>query len=210
MIDRELGFGIERSRDRDGFRKWQTGAWEYLLCEGCEDRLNRLCERDFERTWYQRQVLPNRPRGSEVVLRELDVFRFRLFHLSILWRASISRRSELFHEIRLEPRHQESIRQMLWRGHGDCFPTFTFTANCLTVGGDVFHCISDGQRLTSLGNSTRYAMMYAGCLWIFYIGDEVPPAIIQPWTLQRDGTMRVTVQTLGDFLRGALASPRRR
>jgi hypothetical protein len=132
------------------------------------------------------------------MLEGIDFVKFRLFHLSILWRASLSL---MFPELMLGlgPRPRECLRQMLWAGYADCLPGYTFTATCLTYEGNIFHAISDGQELPpARGGARRFAMVYAGCAWIFYVSDRITPDI-RPWVLHRNGTMALEVQDVGTY-----------
>ena len=207
IIDPVLGHALELGRGQDTPRRKQTGQWEHLLCEGCEAHLNELCEKYFERVWYKENVLPDAPPRTEVVLQGLDYVKFRLFHLSVLWRLSVSQKAPLFVDVKLAARHEENIRQMLWRGHADYVSTYAFTAVCLTLEDRVFHAISDGQTLRPHGGVQVYVVMYGGCVWTFYIGDSVPPDV-RPMALQRNGTMRIRVEDVGTYF--GVSSTRRR
>jgi hypothetical protein len=69
-------------------RRVQLGLRRRLLCEECEQRVNRY-ERAFAASWKARAIRHVDPgRTFRTVIRGLDVKQFRLFHYSILWRAS--------------------------------------------------------------------------------------------------------------------------
>lgn len=91
----------------------QTGIFESLLCRHCEGRFQK---------WesYAAQVLnggtleleyQNVPGG--VLVRPIEYKAFKLFGLSMLWRAGVSRRPE-FAGVRLGP-YELKLRQMLLR-----------------------------------------------------------------------------------------------
>lgn len=197
VIDPALGHALVLTRGKEGVGKRQTGQWEYLLCEDCDGRLNLQSEQYFRRVWYDEKALPDRPPAAEVTIGGLDVFRFRLFHLSILWRASIARRADLFHEVQLSTEDEERLRSMLWSGYADDWQGCTFTAKCLTLDGETFHAVADARRLTPHGASRRIEFMYAGCAWTFFVGKLAPPPDVAPFTLQRQGSLRIPVQDLG-------------
>jgi hypothetical protein len=88
----------------------QKGLRDRLLCRQCEEHLQRF-EDYFARFWYQEQPLPNPLEGSEVILTDIDYCRFKLFVLSIAWRASVSKLPELT-STTLGP-HEESMRRMI-------------------------------------------------------------------------------------------------
>jgi len=87
-------FGINRTaivfepkRHRRSSR--QTGYWDRLFCDDCEGRLGRL-ETYFADVWFNRPLRPRQLEGQEVNNVGLDYARFKLFLLSILWRADLS------------------------------------------------------------------------------------------------------------------------
>ena len=67
----------------------QTGYWDHLLCDACERSLSRL-ETYFADVWFNKPLRPVRLDGFENRIVGLDYARFKLFLLSILWRAHVS------------------------------------------------------------------------------------------------------------------------
>jgi hypothetical protein len=100
-----------RSLPSFGTHVVQWGYRERLLCEDCEARFSR-CEHYFSNVWYGRKAL--RPQVAPqlgFVLEGLDYKRFKLFHLSILWRAGISEREE-YRSVQLGP-HIKTLARLL-------------------------------------------------------------------------------------------------
>jgi hypothetical protein len=102
---------------RDGAPKvrWtQVGERQHLLCRSCEIRLNREYEQPVTQTWRKR--VPNRitVAGGFWKLSGLDFVKFRLFHLSVLWRASVA--SGAFEKFKLTETEAETLRRMLLEG----------------------------------------------------------------------------------------------
>ena len=88
------------------FKVLQKGLREPLLCQECEGRLG-VFESYFARFWYKRSALPPVVNDPEVVLTGIDYSRFKLFILSIAWRASVSSQASS-----LGP-HEAQMRAML-------------------------------------------------------------------------------------------------
>jgi hypothetical protein len=104
--DKHRWVGLRPNR---GPHPQQKGIREYLLCDSCEGRLS---------IWesYAAAKLPDPPdfalqRGSRQVFPDVDYERFKLFQLSLIWRASVARH-RTFYRVELGP-HEERIRQML-------------------------------------------------------------------------------------------------
>jgi hypothetical protein len=102
---------------RDGATKvrWiQVGERQRLLCRSCEGFVNREYEQPAMQTW--REKVPNRitiARGFWN-LSGLDVAKFKLFHLSVLWRASVA--NGAFSKFNLAEAEAETLRRMLLEG----------------------------------------------------------------------------------------------
>ena len=69
----------------------RKGLRERLLCDECEGRLSRY-ETYFAGVWYGESGLPAviPEEATAVAKSDLDSVLFKLFHLSILWRASVA------------------------------------------------------------------------------------------------------------------------
>jgi len=93
-----------------GERYLQKGYREALLCKPYEDKIGKH-EAYVAQMWYQQGVLPDEMLADSLVICGLDYARFKLFHLSVLWRASIST-GRMFERIALDA-DAERIRQML-------------------------------------------------------------------------------------------------
>lgn len=96
-----------------GWRPLQKGITEKLFCDACEQHFNKHHEIPFHRQWIDQQAAPN-PWPScpqDLVVVHVDYATFKLFHLSILFRASVSTHAN-FSDVKLGP-HENQIREML-------------------------------------------------------------------------------------------------
>jgi hypothetical protein len=132
--------------------------------------------------------LPRRPAGREITVTDLDYTKFRLFHLSVLWRVSVASKSRPFLAVELPLEDQELLRRMLWQGHADLSGAYFFEATCLTLDGQVLHAVADAKAGRE-GPLRFYQLMYAGCVWTFYAA-----AVASPYAIQRSGSFRVAVR----------------
>ena len=115
---------LEPKKPRRGYR--QNGFWDRLFCDACEKLLGRL-ESYFADVWFNRPLRPNSLQGEVVRISGLDYTKFKLFHLSILWRADTSA-LEVFKGVSLG-RHAEDIRHRILTadpGSADVYPITGF------------------------------------------------------------------------------------
>src|SRR4051794_18890200 len=71
--------------------KWyeQKGLRDRLLCDDCEGYFNTNFEHPFKQYWIDKNPLGRHAGQEVIVLDDVDYPRFKLFHLSVLWRASV-------------------------------------------------------------------------------------------------------------------------
>lgn len=85
------------------------GIYEKLLCPECEQRFGEW--EGYARNVFYDLSLSGKDIGNRIVVSKIKYTPFKLFQMSLIWRASISNRPEL-HKINLGP-HGERIRKML-------------------------------------------------------------------------------------------------
>ena len=132
----------------------QKGIREYLLCSDCENLISKW--EDYSSILLKKMEINEKKEA--VYLKNINYKYFKLFHLSILWKASIAKGNE-FCNVALGP-HEEKLRKKLLNedaGQSDIYPIigrmliddkkrtdgFTITKGRATNGGGVL-CNSGG------------------------------------------------------------------
>src|SRR5262245_18984532 len=118
-------------RGRPRIERPRTGEYEAdILCNTCDNNILGSYE-SYAQLLYERKRAPanlitkeftNSTGFSFTQLVNIDYTRFKLFLLSILWRASISSRP-FFKEVKLGP-YENNIRKMIFEGNADGQETF--------------------------------------------------------------------------------------
>jgi hypothetical protein len=163
-------------------KKVQTGYFEKLLCQECEALLSAY-ESTFKQTWMN-TIPPNftrlktRPLEDAIRVEIPDYASFKLFHLSVLWRAAVSSGFKVPH-ITLGPYDSEIAAMILNRdlGQPGDFPFLGFlsidwekrpvgTVCPLAKGTGRF----EGHHF--------YLMSYAYCDWTFIIARPGPKWLV--------------------------------
>lgn len=154
-------------------RPRQSGEWEWLLCKDCEARLNRW---ETYVAWLFGQKAPLlEPHGSRLVARGVDYSSFKLFQLSVLWRAAVSSRP-FFADVELPPEDCERLRQMILTddpGEPEeygcwlliCYP-FRKVLQKMMLSPDIFE--RDGHVIGRF--------LFGGLMWNYHI--TPPPQVI--------------------------------
>jgi hypothetical protein len=88
----------------------QRGYYEPLLCQSCETKLS-VWESYARGALTGGRLFQYRREGNITWVEGIDYTRFKLFQLSILWRAGVAK-DEFFRKVSLGP-HAETLRGML-------------------------------------------------------------------------------------------------
>lgn len=148
----------------------QKGYREYLLCGDCENLISKH-ETYFSNTWYQQKKLPDRIADELLEVNGLDYAKFKLFHLSILWRADISSK---FARVKLGHRHEETLRKMLLNGEPGPEDRYSFFTAVLTHDNDniVHSLILKPVRRKSKDGHQIYVFTFGGCARYYFVSSH--------------------------------------
>lgn len=170
-------------RGNRGWKALQKGARECLFCEECEQHFNEYCEKPFLTQWVKAAPLPNPWNVEGIHWACFNYASFKLFHLSVLFRASVSS-LPTFAAVSLGP-HEEKLRELLLsRNPGEYwqYPIF---------GHAVIHhktkrlipMVSQAVQASFEGHPC-YGMIYGGVQWWVgvsaYRNIEFERACLQP------------------------------
>jgi len=159
-------------------KKIQTGYFEKLLCAECE-RLLSSYESKFKQVWMSTippdfRHLRTRPLRDIIRVDVPDYASFKLFHLSVFWRAAVSRGFRIG-SISLGP-YEEVVRAMLRCEDPGCpgdLPFLGFLS--LDDGAHPVPIVSQLAEGKGRFEGHHYYMMsYAFCDWIFVVAQPGP------------------------------------
>ncbi len=178
LVGSEKGILTER-----GYR--QTGEFDnQILRHSCDNVTLGKLDRYASLILYDGypKIFENRKdnNGMEYTFcGEIDYTKFKLFLLSIVWRASVSKRP-LFKEVQLGP-HEDRIRQMIINGD----PGEQFSYPCLIMTylhlKDFPSDLVGQPSRTRFGGGYIYKFLIGGMIYIFFISNHIilliPPEI---------------------------------
>ncbi len=173
----------------------QQGLWERLFCHDCEQLLSREYEDYFARYWLNANVLPGSIQDEAIVLRGIEYLRFKLYHLSILYRAGISS-LPTFRHIDLGP-HQEWIRLMLLE-QSDSDKYHIVPAALIKDDRTVVKRVMTFPKWSYIEGHTFYNTIYAGCAWGIKTSSHEFPGL-SATGLQVNGDMLVNCEEYNDY-----------
>jgi hypothetical protein len=146
----------------------QMGIREYLLCGNCEQVLAKY-ERYAAEVFRKLPDTPREPPGRVVHVTGIDYTRFKIFQLSLLWRAGVSRQAS-FQEVNLGP-HAEVLRRMVLEGD----PGEPMEYGCVlmrTQGPETLNHIIQLPRHLRFFEHHAYGVTLFGTIWVFIVSSH--------------------------------------
>ena len=110
MYDDKHRFHVISTNAPGKHKLLQKGVRERLLCRDCENVLS-ISERYVNLVFTGKLPVKTHRSGQLYEIQGLDYRKFRLFGLSVLWRASVASH-RFFRAVNLGP-HESAIRQMI-------------------------------------------------------------------------------------------------
>ena len=157
--------------DQERIQLVQKGIREPLLCGECEQHISRW-EQYASEVWFGPDSLrrrPNRMERSYEVIEGLDLNRFKLFLLSILWRASVCTRTE-FSQVQLGP-HEARLRELLLNEDPGEAESYRIWSNAIVDRNSREFCdglVVPPERFKEHGH-TLYTAVFGGCIWYYRV-----------------------------------------
>lgn len=157
----------------------QKGLREYLLCADCDNTLLGPWDGYASRFWSSPTGMPDQMAGESIVLNGIDYERFKLFHLSVLWRAAACSWSQQG-KIDLGP-HFDAIRDIILRRTTPDETTYPFWGMALVDDRAGFEVCK--EILFYAGHDHRwgihtYILVFGGVAWHYavssHIDDRIP------------------------------------
>ena len=145
-----------------GWKPLQKGLREKLLCNDCEQFINNNYEIPFRKQWYESNVIPNKMDGPHAQI--YDYQSFKLFHLSIIYRASVSS-LPTFNQVSLG-KHENVIRGMLINqdpGEENLYPIVGYSV--LNNQKEVERRLITRPQITKIDGHRVYSSIYGGVMW---------------------------------------------
>lgn len=178
---------VKSALTRVGPRKVQTGYAEHLLCEACEQRFSvweayalRVLFGGEEALQARRVVaIP-----ETVEYRGIDYTKFKLFQMSVLWRASVASH-RFFKQVDLGPREDE-LRQMLVAADPGEVSDFGCLMARLTLNNEPMVQAVIEPTCGRLRHRRKYRFIFGSILWEYSVS-KLQDTAVAPLMLQKSG-----------------------
>ncbi len=172
----------------------QKGLKENLLCSSCDnDRISKW-ENYARKVFYGGVEIGITPGKDHLIISEVDYKKMKLFQMSVLFRASVSKH-KVFKDVNLGV-HEERLRRMLIdEDPGEihrygCAMLMIVTAVGQPKGqADVVDGIIIEPERIKVGGQNGYAFIFGGCVWMYIVSSNSEKFPNKNILLQKDGTL---------------------
>lgn len=174
----------------------QKGLRERLLCDACEQKLS-VWERYASLVLKGGVSLTARQEGNIAHISGLDYRQFKLFQLSVLWRAGVSS-LQFFEKVQLG-KHAEALRQLLLAGD----PGSPERYGCFMFGlkheAGAFTGVIMQPGKVRLNGHTAYRFVFGGFLWAMLVSSHDLGAPLNQCTLSAAGNTVILLRNATDM-----------
>jgi len=173
--------------ERTGFL--QKGIRQPLLCEECEQLLNERYEKPFQAYWWRGRALDSIASDGVTILHGIDYRAFKLFHLSVLLRASACTH-ENFSYVQLPDRQRERIRRMVLEGSPGPAWKYPIIASAVDNGaGGIWEAVIGPAHYAYLDSHPCFVFTFAGMEWRYIVSTRRIPYAFQRCALNERGEL---------------------
>lgn len=174
----------------------QRGVREKLLCGECEEIFSKN-ERYASLVLNGRNELLVIPEPPVVHFKNIDYTKFKLFALSILWRAGVASK-EVFGRVQLG-RHENSLRELLLDGLPGDEAQYPFVLMPVIHEGEVVESLIVPPEKTRVGEHNAYLFIFGGIAWTYIVTSHAPPKVILDASLDYSGQLTMLPKQLSDI-----------
>ena len=169
----------------------RKGYREQLLCfgpDGCENHLNRYYEQYALRLFVDSLTAPEPLDSRCLIFKSLKYGRFKLFVLSVLWRASISSHP-LFERVSLGKVHEEKIRMMLLASESGAPSIYPYAIVPIMNNGQQFKDLIPTPLCSRVEGHKFYGFVFGGFLFMVFVSAHGCPSWLDKMRFTNDSPL---------------------
>lgn len=174
----------------------QKGFREPLLCLGCEEILSKNEKYVAEIFSGKREILLTNVDGL-VVAKGIDYAKFKLFALSVLWRAGVSS-DQFFREVMLGV-HEVRIRKMLLNNCPGTVSEYPFLLTLVLHENELLSGLIIEPERVKLAGHNAYRFVFSGLVWIFVVSSHMIPNILQDASINESGQFKLLPRKVSEL-----------
>jgi hypothetical protein len=193
LYDDKHRFYIISTYEQRGRAKEQKGIRERLLCLECEQHISRY-ENYARKVLFGGVEIAFRNEREGIVLSGIDYELFKLFQLSVLWRASVCSH-KMFENVALGP-HESTIQHMILANEPGPIAKYCCVMMAMKLGGDSVSDLIEQPERRRLKGRIVYRFTFGSIAWIYFVCSHGIPRTIRDAVLSETGTVRMAIRDI--------------
>ena len=179
----------------------QKGIREKLLCQSCETLLSKY-ERYARTVLFGGTEISVQKEDEKLIIGDIDYNQFKLFQLSVLWRASVSNH-RFFSGVNLGSRHQEILRKRILAENPESWTSYGCIICALTGKHEPITDFMLQPEKARIDGHICYRLTFGGFLWLCFVSGHSQDTRLQNCFLTESGSLTVFLKPLEcfDFIR---------
>ncbi len=174
----------------------QKGIREKLLCLECEGLISKN-EKYVSEVFGGIKEVNLENEGGLIKVEGLDYNKFKLFALSVLWRAGVSE-VQSFSQVRLG-KHEETLRQMVLKNNPGSSGEYPFVLTPIIYERELLSgLIAEPERVKLVGHIS-YRFVFSGLVWIYVVSSHALPKTVLEVSINESGLLKLIPKGIADL-----------
>ena len=171
----------------------QKGIYEKLMCDECDNRIIGSYENHASKIIFsdKKKTVDSIKTKYGLLIQGLDYKLFKLFQISLIWRASITTRPEI-KKINLGP-HGDKMRMMLLEGNpGEIYEYGVILYLFPNSSKDMIEFIRPPTKLRHrISGHQAYRAIFNGVMWVFFVSSHLKNFPNKEFFLSKEGNLPI-------------------
>lgn len=196
LYDEINRYHVVTTHENDRNKYLQKGIREKLLCDECETLLSK--NERYVSLLFSGSISLNITGNSNLIRVEgLDYAKFKLFALSILWRAGVATH-HTFEEVRLGS-HEQVLQRMVLTGDPGPPEKYPFFLSPILLNKQLLKGLIVQPTEARVAGHFAYRFVFAGLAWVFIVSRHRIPSVLQEAALNINGGLSMVPRKLSQM-----------
>lgn len=196
LYDEINRFHVITTKEEEGNRYLQKGIRERLLCGECETQLSKH-ERYVSLVFSGKLPVNITGNGRLIRVEGLDYEHFKLFAMSVLWRAGVSSHNA-FEEVKLGS-HEKHLRELILADNPGRPEKYPFLLAPVMHEREQLMGLIVQPTWSRIAGHYAYRFVFSGLAWVFIVSSHGIPKALREAVLNEEGKLVMVPQQFSNM-----------
>lgn len=193
LYNEEGRYLIISAQNGNVIKEPQKGIYEKLMCDECDNKIIGSYEDHASKIIFsdKKKTVDTIKTKYGLLIHGLDYKLFKLFQISLLWRASITTRPEIY-KINLGP-HADKMRIMLLNGNPGEIHEYGVILYLFPISSKkmIDFILSPEKLHQKISGHQVYRAIFNGLMWTFYVSSHLKNFPNKEFFLSKEGNLPI-------------------